>query len=67
MMFLLKCMLRNSIEHHRNFLLKTVSFCYWYSALVIHIFLKEGRLAKILPPYQHIVSRLAGASTRVLT
>ena len=31
------------------------------------IFLKEGRLAKILPPYQHIVSLRAGANTLDLT
>jgi len=30
---------------------------------VIHIFLNEGKLAKILPPSQHIVSLLAGAKT----
>ena len=28
------------------------------------IFLKDGKLAKILPPYQHIVSLFAGANTR---
>jgi hypothetical protein len=27
------------------------------------MFLKDGRLAKILPPSQHIVSLLAGANT----
>lgn len=31
------------------------------------MFLKEGRLAKILPPSQHIVSLLAGANTLDLT
>ena len=52
-------------DDQNNFLEKTCSFCSWYSARVIHMFLKEGRLAKILPPYQHIVSLLPGASTLV--
>ena len=55
------------INNQISFLLKTLSFFYSYSALVIHIFLKEGKLAKILPPSQHMVSRLDGANTRVLT
>ena len=55
------------IHHHQKaFFEKTWSFCSWYSARVISMFLKEGRLAKILPPNQHIESRFAGASTRVL-
>jgi hypothetical protein len=29
---------------------------------VIHIFLNDGKLAKILPPYQHIVFLVAGAN-----
>lgn len=60
------CTLRYRYDQN-SFLLNTCSFCYWYSARVIHIFLNEGKLAKILPPYQHIISRFAGASTRVLT
>ncbi len=39
----------------------TLYLCSMYSALVIHMFLKEGKLAKILPPSQHIVSLLGGA------
>ena len=49
------------------FLVKTCSLWSWYSALVIHCPFKEGRLAKMLPPYQHNVSRFAGASTRDFT
>lgn len=47
--------------------MKMASLCSWYSALVIHIFWKLGKLAKMLPPSQHIVSLLAGASTLDLT
>ena len=61
-----RCTLRYRYDQ-KSFLLNTCSFCYWYSARVIHMFLNEGKLAKILPPYQHIMSRFAGASTRVLT
>ena len=51
----------------KSFLAKTCYFWSWYSALVIHMFLNEGKLANILPPYQHIVSLFAGAKTLVFT
>ena len=53
--------------YQKSFFANTCYFWSWYSALVIHMFLKEGKLARILPPYQHIVSLLAGANTRVFT
>ena len=39
----------------------TLYLCSIYSDLVIHMFLKEGKLAKMLPPSQHMVSLLGGA------
>ena len=39
------------------------SFCSSYYFLVIHMFLKEGKLAKILPPSQHIVFLELGANS----
>ena len=53
-------------RHDQILFEKTWSFCSWYSWRVISMFLKEGRLARMLPPYQQMVARLAGASTRVL-
>ncbi len=55
------------LKNQKVFLAKICYFCSLYSALVIHMFLNEGKLAKILPPYQHIVSLLAGANTLDLT
>lgn len=53
--------------NQKVFLEKILSLCSWYSDFVIHIFLKEVNPARILPPYQHIVSLLAGAITLDLT
>lgn len=53
-------------QNQNDFFAIIVSLCYIYYALVIHIPLNEAKLAKILPPYQHIVSLLEGAKQRHL-
>jgi hypothetical protein len=52
-------------KQNQNVFLAIIAYlCSINYAFVIHIPLNEGRLAKILPPYQHIVSLLGGAKQR---